>query len=146
LSLATPDKTQLPALRILDILALAYLLLSSVWLRSFAGRRIFRPLEVCGRHSLEVFAVGCTVALFGRLLFRTYGAGLVTQIAINVIGVAMIRPARPRSASKTIEDLARPRTPSGQRIRPQARNDASAMLLVMVRTVECFPVCMRPCC
>jgi hypothetical protein len=90
LSWAPPDKTQLPVLRVLDILALAYLLLSSVWLRSFAGWRIFRPLEVCGRHSLEVFAVGCIVALFGRLLFRTYGAGLETQIAINVIGVAMM--------------------------------------------------------
>jgi hypothetical protein len=89
-ALATPDKTQLAALRLLDMLALAYLLLSSAWLRAFAGRRILRPLEVCGRHSLEVFAVGCVAALFGRLLFRTYGAGLATQIAINVVGIAMM--------------------------------------------------------
>jgi hypothetical protein len=89
-ALPTPDKTQLAALRLLNILALAYLLLSSAWLRALAGVRILRPLEVCGRHSLEVFAVGCIVALFGRLLFRTYGAGLETQIAINVIGIAMM--------------------------------------------------------
>jgi hypothetical protein len=55
-----------------------------------AGRRIFRPLEICGRHSLEVFAVGCIAALLGRLLFRTYGAGIEAQIAINVIGIAMM--------------------------------------------------------
>ncbi len=83
-----PDKTQLAAVRILNILALAYLLLSSPALRALAGRRFFRPLEACGRHSLEVFAVGCICSLFGRLLFRTYGAGLETHIAINVLGLA----------------------------------------------------------
>ncbi len=84
----TPDKTQLAAVRILNILALAYLLLSSPALRTLAGRRFFRPLEACGRHSLEVFAVGCICSLFGRLLFRTYGAGLEMQIAINMVGLA----------------------------------------------------------
>jgi hypothetical protein len=87
-NMAPPDKTQLAAVRILDILALVYPLLSSPGLRALAGRRLFRPFEACGRHSLEVFAVGCICALFGRLVFRTYGAGFDTQIAINVIGLA----------------------------------------------------------
>ena len=73
-----------------DVLSLAYLLLSSDRLRILAGRWIFRPLEICGRHSLEVFAVGCVAALLGRLLFRTYGAGIEAQIAINVVGIAMM--------------------------------------------------------
>jgi hypothetical protein len=90
ITLATPDKTLLAPLRLLDVLSLAYLLLSSDRLRVLAGRRIFRPLEICGRHSLEVFAVGCIAALLGRLLFRTYGAGIEVQIAINVIGIAMM--------------------------------------------------------
>jgi hypothetical protein len=89
-NMSAPDKTQLAAMRILNVLALAYLLLSSPGLRALAGRRFFRPLEACGRHSLEVFAVGCICALFGRLLFRTYGAGLDTQVAINVIGLSMM--------------------------------------------------------
>jgi hypothetical protein len=89
-NMVAPDKTQLAAVRILDILALAYPLLSSPGLRALAGRRFFRPLEACGRHSLEVFAVGCICALFGRLLFRTYGAGFYTQVAINVIGLTMM--------------------------------------------------------
>ncbi len=90
IALATPDKTLLAPLRLLDVLSLAYLLLSSDRLRILAGRRIFRPLEICGRHSLEVFAVGCVAALLGRLLFRTYGAGIEAQIAINVVGIAMM--------------------------------------------------------
>ena len=89
-NMAAPDKTQLAAVRILNILALAYPLLSSPGLRALAGRRFFRPLEACGRHSLEVFAVGCICALFGRLLFRTYGVGFDTQVAINVIGLVMM--------------------------------------------------------
>jgi hypothetical protein len=90
LTLATPEKTPLAPLRLLDVLSLAYLLLSSDRLRVLAGRWFFRPLEICGRHSLEVFAVGCIAALLGRLLFRTYGAGIEAQIAINVIGIAMM--------------------------------------------------------
>ena len=90
ITLATPDKTLLAPLRLLDVLSLAYLLLSSDRLRVLAGRWFFRPFEICGRHSLEVFAVGCIAALLGRLLFRTYGAGIEAQIAINVVGIAMM--------------------------------------------------------
>jgi hypothetical protein len=89
-NMAAPDKTQLAAVRILNVLALAYPLLSSPGLHALAGRRFFRPLEACGRHSLEVFAAGCICALFGRLLFRTYGAGFDIQVAINVIGLALM--------------------------------------------------------
>lgn len=90
IALAAPDKTLLAPLRLLDVLSLAYLLLSSDRLRMLARRRFFRPLDICGRHSLEVFTVGCIAALLGRLLFRTYGAGIEAQIAINVVGIAMM--------------------------------------------------------
>jgi hypothetical protein len=88
LTMPTPDKTHLSALRLLDMLALTYLLLSSTRLRALASGRSLRLLEACGRHSLEVFAVGCILALFGRLMFRTFGAGLVMQIPVNAIGLA----------------------------------------------------------
>lgn len=88
ITLAIPDKTLLAPLRLLDVLSLAYLLLSSDRLRVLAGRGFFRPFEICGRHSLEVFAVGCIAALLGRLFFRTYGAGIEAQIEINVVGIA----------------------------------------------------------
>jgi hypothetical protein len=86
--MSSPDKTRLGVLRLLDMLALAYPVLSSARLRAFAGHRWLQPLEACGRHSLEVFAVGCILALFGRLLFRTGGAGLEMQIAVNAVGLA----------------------------------------------------------
>jgi hypothetical protein len=90
IALTMPDKTVLAPLRLLDVLSLVYLALSSDRLRMLAARRVFRPLEICGRHSLEVFAVGSIAALLGRLLFRTYGAGIEIQTAINVVGIAMM--------------------------------------------------------
>jgi hypothetical protein len=88
LAIPYPDKTHLGLLRLLDMLALAYLLLSSARLRALAGNRSLRLLEACGRHSLEVFAVGCVLALCGRLLFRTVDAGLELQIMVNAVGIA----------------------------------------------------------
>jgi hypothetical protein len=88
LDIPYPDKTHLGVLRLLDMLALAYLLLSSTRLRALAGSRALRLLEACGRHSLEVFAVGCVLALFGRLLFRTVDVGIELQIAVNAVGIA----------------------------------------------------------
>jgi hypothetical protein len=86
IAFAPPDETNLAPLRLLDILALAYLLFSSPRVRTLAGARLFRPLDDCGRHSLEVFSIGCVAALFGRLLFRTYGPGPALQIGVNMIG------------------------------------------------------------
>jgi hypothetical protein len=85
--LPPPDKTSLNILRLLDMLALAYLVLSSEKMRLLARHRLLRPFEACGRHSLEVFAAGCVFALFGRLIFRTYGPGPLLQIAVNAIGL-----------------------------------------------------------
>lgn len=86
--LTPPDKTSLAPLRLLDILALTYLLFSSTAVKTIAASPLLRPVDVCGRHSLEVFAVGCIAALFGRLIFRTYGPTPAAQIAVNVIGLA----------------------------------------------------------
>jgi hypothetical protein len=56
--------------------------------RAISASPLLRPVDVCGRHSLEVFAIGCVAALFGRLIFRTYGPDLLAQIAVNAIGFA----------------------------------------------------------
>jgi hypothetical protein len=91
-SMEPPGKTHLSVFRLLGMLALIYLFLGyaemSVLFR--ACPRLVRFLEACGRHSLEVFAVGCVLALVGRLLFRTVGSGFVTQIGVNVVGLAMM--------------------------------------------------------
>ncbi len=85
-----PDKTHLDILRLLDMLALTYLLLSSQKALTIASMRSLRVIEACGRHSLEIFAAGCILALFGRLLFRTYGAGAAMQITVNVLGLVVM--------------------------------------------------------
>lgn len=88
IALPGPDKTNLAPLRLIDILALAYLLFSSDRVRAIAASPLLRPMDVCGRHSLEVFSIGCVAALFGRLIFRTYGPSPAAQVAVNVIGIA----------------------------------------------------------
>jgi hypothetical protein len=85
--LPVPDKTNLGILRLLDMLALAYLVLSSDKMCRLSRHRLLHPIEVCGRHSLEVFSAGCVFALFGRLLFRTYGPGPLMQVTVNAIGI-----------------------------------------------------------
>ncbi|MBV8827027.1 MAG: OpgC domain-containing protein [Bradyrhizobiaceae bacterium] len=88
IALPGPDKTSLATLRLIHILALTYLLFSSDRVRAISASPLLRPVDVCGRHSLEVFSIGCVAALFGRLIFRTYGPGLVAQIGVNAIGFA----------------------------------------------------------
>lgn len=87
-TMSPPDKTNLDILRLLNVLALAYLVFSSTRVRAVARRRWLQPFEACGRHSLEVFAAGCVVALLGRLLFRTTAPTLEIQVAINAAGLA----------------------------------------------------------
>jgi hypothetical protein len=77
-------------LRILDVLALFYLLMSPARIHTLAASRWLRPVEACGKHSLEVFTLSCVVALFGRLVFRTDGVGLENQILVNGVGIAMM--------------------------------------------------------
>jgi hypothetical protein len=86
LALAPPDKSHLAPLRLLDILALSYLIFSSQRAQRLAGRGFARAVEACGKHSLEIFALGCALALVGRLVFRTWGAEWPLQIALNLVG------------------------------------------------------------
>ena len=102
-----PDKTVLAPARLLHVLALVYVVLTS----SGLGRALRTPaagwLQACGRHSLEVFTLGTLLALCGRLTMRTFGADLPIQILVNVIGLgsmvalalALERSHAPRSRS-----------------------------------------------
>ena len=84
---APPDKTALSPVRLLDILALVYLALSSAGLRRVADHPWMRPLVACGKHSLEVFSFATLVALVFRLLFHTFGPLWQLQVAVNVAGI-----------------------------------------------------------
>ena len=110
--IGTPDKTTLAPLRLLNVVAIAVLVFSSPRLRSLADRPAFRFLLVCGRHSLEVFALGTMLAMIWGLVSRTFGLTLATQLLANgiglglMIGLAMLlehgrRPAIRKSVAST---------------------------------------------
>ncbi len=86
-AMASPDKSTLAWPRIVDILALLYLVLSSERALRLCASRWLQPLNACGRHSLEVFSTCCVLALCGRLWFRTHDAGLAGQVLVNVVGI-----------------------------------------------------------
>jgi hypothetical protein len=85
-----PDKTTLAPLRLLDVMALAFLVFSSARARRIAGWPALWFLAVCGRHSLEVFSLGTILAMLFRLIFASFGVTLVTQLAANGIGLGLM--------------------------------------------------------
>jgi hypothetical protein len=86
-ALNASDKTHLAWPRLLSVLALAYVVFSSSRVRWIASSALFQFVQRCGRHSLEVFVVGCLFALFGRLLFRVADHGLALQLLVDVAGI-----------------------------------------------------------
>ena len=117
LTFAPPDKTALSPVRLLDILALTYLALSSGALRRLAEHDWARPVVACGKHSLEVFSFATLLALVFRLLFHSFGPLWSLEVAVNVAGLgAMLvlglwleqqrRRAVPARASARMADAA----------------------------------------
>lgn len=90
LAIDAPDKSHVGPLRLLDILALSYLLFSAPAVLRASRWRPLRLIDACGRHSLEVFAAGCLAALIGRILYRTFDATWPLQIAVNLSGLALM--------------------------------------------------------
>jgi hypothetical protein len=90
IGLEAPDKTVLAPLRLLNIVAIAALALSSTRFRALADRPALRFLVVCGRNSLEVFALGTMLAMISRLAFRTFGTTMTTQLLANGIGLGLM--------------------------------------------------------
>ena len=90
LAMDPPDKGHVAPLRLLDMLALTYLLFSSGTVRRLSGSRLLHALDACGRHSLEIFAAGCLAALVGRVLYRSFDAVWPLQVAVNVVGIALM--------------------------------------------------------
>lgn len=82
------DKTHLAPLRLLDVLALVYLLLGSSRVLAWCRHRLMRPIEACGRYSLAIYAMGSMMALFGRLEFGSFGPSAAMQLGVNLAGLA----------------------------------------------------------
>jgi len=88
-SMEEPEKTVLAPIRLLSILAVVCLVFGSAAVERLSRYRFMQPLAACGRHSLEVFAMGCVLAYAGRFLFQVVGTGLPLQIFINVGGIGL---------------------------------------------------------
>lgn len=85
-----PDKTLLAPLRLLDVLAIFYLVECSSTAAWLSETRIGQVLAVYGRHSLEVFSLGTFFDLLGKLAFTRLGNGWVMQGVVNLIGLGAL--------------------------------------------------------
>ena len=90
LDIDPPLKTPLSPLRLIDVLAIFYLVQSSPRASRGAATRAGQVLAVLGRHSLEVFSAGTLMDLLARLLFATLGNGWILQVGINVVGLGTL--------------------------------------------------------
>ncbi len=89
-ALEPPDKSHVVPLRLINILALGYLLFSFRAIRTLSEKPFLRAAEACGKHSLEIFAAGCLAALIGRILYRTFDPLWWLQILVNAGGLALM--------------------------------------------------------
>ncbi len=90
LAMDQPDKGHVAPLRLINIVALAYLLFSTPAIRTLSEKPFLRAAEACGKHSLEIFAAGCLAALIGRILYRTFEPLWWLQILVNASGLALM--------------------------------------------------------
>lgn len=86
-----PAKTWLSPFRLLDVVAIFYLVQSSDKARQWAAEsKLGQILARVGRHSLEIFVVGTVLDLYARLIFSTFGEGWGLQVAVNIVGLAVL--------------------------------------------------------
>ncbi len=82
------NKTMLSPIRLINVLALLYLVAYFVapqagWLRS----RIAAPFLACGRHSLPVYGVGILLSSLSYIALNQSGGALSVHAAVNCLGV-----------------------------------------------------------
>jgi len=115
ITLDAPDKTVLAPLRLVNMLALAALALGSTGFRALVERPALRFLVVCGRHSLEVFSLGTVLSMLGRLIFRTFGVTMFTQVLTNGIGLGLMI-----ALAVVLERMRHPKAPRAVAVREPA--------------------------
>lgn len=50
----------------------------------------FRPLILCGRYSLQIFALGVALSFAGYALLRELSAGIVLHVIVGIIGILIM--------------------------------------------------------
>ncbi len=86
--LLSVDKEGLHPMRLLSILALAWLVSRTVSAHAaWLGRWFAQPIVLCGQHSLPVFCTGIFLSFLGRLAMEER-ADWAVQAGVNVTGIA----------------------------------------------------------
>lgn len=85
------DKTTLPPLRLIGVLALAVVVSAYVpaearWLRARAGWL----LVLCGQNSLELFCLSILLAVLANFVLSLVGYGILAQLLANCAGLAVM--------------------------------------------------------
>lgn len=85
------DKTDLDVLRLIEFLAVAYIIATLVapdadWLRSRAAR----PVMLCGENSLHIFCLGIFLAFLGHLALVEIAGSIAAQTMVIVAGIAIM--------------------------------------------------------
>jgi hypothetical protein len=85
------SKGDLGLLRFLNVLVLAVLVRHLISPQAaFLNRRAAWPFVACGRHSLHIFCLGILLAVLGHLVLSEFFGGLLMQLAVSALGVAIM--------------------------------------------------------
>jgi hypothetical protein len=85
------SKGDLGLLRFLNVLVLAVLVRYLISPQAaFLNRRAAWPFVACGRHSLHIFCLGILLAVLGHLVLSEFFGGLLMQLAVSAMGVAIM--------------------------------------------------------
>jgi hypothetical protein len=85
------NKTELPLLRLANMLALALLVARLVprHARFLTGRAAW-PIVLCGQNSLEIFCLSILLSVMGNVVYTVMGLSFGVQACVNVAGCLML--------------------------------------------------------
>jgi hypothetical protein len=85
------NKNNLSAIRLAPFLATVVVIAALIPLDAmFLRSRAARPLILCGQQSLEIFCLGILLSALGHFVLSEYDTAIVTQLAVNVVGVLVL--------------------------------------------------------
>jgi len=85
------DKTHLPPVRIVNMLALAYVVARTVPPDArFLTSRVGWLLVLCGQKSLYVFCLTILLSVVGGIALSLVGSALIVQVGINMVGILIM--------------------------------------------------------
>jgi hypothetical protein len=85
------DKSQLPLLRLANMLALALLAARIIPRQAgFLTSRAAWPIVLCGQNSLEIFCLSILLSVMGNVVYTVMGLSFGVQAGVNVAGCLML--------------------------------------------------------